>query len=98
MLYYIKQHISKFVVAGDDGATLEGQSDNSNDTIIPICVETSMEVKACSYWPSRMLKMRIKKIRRNSSMLDRVYHRLKQFLTLLYFLSYFVCLSLSGVH
>ena len=49
MLYYIKQHISKLVIAGDYEATSEGQSsqpeeimsfDNSGDPIISI-----MEVK-----------------------------------------------------
>ena len=45
MLYYIKQHISKFVFAGHDETRFEVQG-NSSNTIIPIREETSiMEVK-----------------------------------------------------
>ena len=46
ILYNIKQHISKLVIVGDDEARFVSQG-NSNDTIIPICEETSIrEVKS----------------------------------------------------
>ena len=46
ILYNIKQHISKLVIVGDDEARFVRQG-NPNDTIIPICEETSIwEVKS----------------------------------------------------
>ena len=56
MLYYIKQHIPKLVIAGDYEAAFEGQSsqpENSGDDFIQIHVEVKRVIFCLNIWISR---------------------------------------------